>query len=189
MTASNGYGHDVKRRRLLKLSGAIGVGGTVLTALFPKSVRSAAGHHHHMPPHANTAAQGLTKFVDALQRPSIISPSATLNGVPFYDVRMRPLEKKLHRDLPPTSLWGYNGQYPPPTFEARRGRPIAVKWENDLPGNHFLPIDSTIHGAEPGTPPVRTVVHLHGNKVMPDSDGYPECSSMLRQAIQKLLSL
>jgi spore coat protein A len=174
MKSSNGYGHDIKRRRLLKLSGAIG-SGTVLTALFPNRARSDARHHHHRtPPQANTAAGALRKFADELQVPSVIAPIATLNGVPFYDVRMRPLEKKLHRDLPPTRLWGYNGQYPPPTFEARRGRPIAVKWENDLPGAHFLPIDSTIHGAEPGTPPVRTVVHLHGHKVLPDSDGYPE---------------
>jgi spore coat protein A len=29
-------------------------------------------------------------------------------------------------------------------------------------------------GQEPPTPEVRTVVHLHGHKVLPDSDGYPE---------------
>jgi len=56
----------------------------------------------------------------------------------------------------------------------RRGQPINVKWENALPGTHFLPIDQTIHGAEPPTPAVRTVVHLHGMKSMPASDGYPE---------------
>jgi len=177
MKNSGGNGHDTKRRSLLKIGGAIGVGsavgGTVLTVLFPKKVRSAT-RHHRTPQQFDTAARTLTKFVDELQEPSTISPSATLNGVPFYDVRMRPLQKKLHRDLPATDLWGYNGQYPAPTFEARRGRPIAVKWENELPGRHFLPIDKTIHGAEEPTPDVRTVVHLHGHKVMPDSDGYPE---------------
>jgi spore coat protein A len=180
MSNSDGSGssHDSKRRRVLKIGGAIGVGGAVgggvLTALFPTKVRSAARHHHRTPPQDNTAARMLRKFVDELSLPSIISPSGTLNGVPFYDVRMKPLQKKLHRDLPATKLWGYNGQYPAPTFEARRGRPIAVKWENNLPGTHFLPIDPTIHGAEAPTPQVRTVVHLHGHKVMPDSDGYPE---------------
>jgi spore coat protein A len=34
-------------------------------------------------------------------------------------------------------------------------------------------IDDTLHGDEPGQPFVRTVVHLHGAKVQPDSDGYP----------------
>ncbi|HEY6239609.1 MAG TPA: multicopper oxidase [Burkholderiales bacterium] len=173
----NGSGHDSKRRRFLKVGGALGVGGAVggvaLTALFPKS-----GHtqmrHRRTPLQTNTAATWLTKFVDRLPIPSAITSNATLNGVPFYDVRMRPLQEKLHRDMSPTSLWGYNGLYPAPTFDVRRGHPIAVKWENNLPGSHFLPIDPTIHGAEPSTPTVRTVVHLHGMKTMPDSDGYPE---------------
>ena len=37
-----------------------------------------------------------------------------------------------------------------------------------------MPLDTTIHGAGPSLPEVRTVVHLHGNKVLPGSDGYPE---------------
>jgi spore coat protein A len=172
-------GHDSKRRELLKTGGALGVvstmGGTVMTAFFPRSARSATKHHHHRtPPQDNTAGRTLRKFVDQLQVPPTISPSGRLDGVPLYDVRMRTLQKKLHRDLPATHLWGYNGMYPSPTFEARRGQPIAVRWENDLPDRHFLPIDPTIHGAEPTVPTVRTVVHLHGHKVLPDSDGYPE---------------
>ncbi|HUL92519.1 MAG TPA: multicopper oxidase domain-containing protein [Burkholderiales bacterium] len=177
---SSGNDRKSKRRTFLKIGGAAGltgaVGGTaVLTSLFPRVGRTQARHHHRTPVQTNTAAQqGLAKFVDPLPIPSTIAPSGTLNGVPFYDVKMRPLQKKLHRDLPATALWGYNGQYPAPTFEVRRGKPIAVKWENQLPGTHFLPIDQTIHGAEPPTPTVRTVVHLHGMKSMPASDGYPE---------------
>src|SRR5438034_1541710 len=64
--------------------------------------------------------------------------------------------------------------YPGPTFEARRGRPIAVRWRNQLPTNHILQVAPTIHGAEPPIPEVRTVVHVHGLKVLPQSDGYPE---------------
>jgi len=96
------------------------------------------------------------------------------NGRPLYDVGMVPFRQKLHRDLAPTLLWGYNGAYPGPTFEAHRGEPIRVLWRNALPSTHPLPIDTTIHGAEPDKPAVRTVVHLHGQKVLPDSDGYPE---------------
>jgi len=43
-----------------------------------------------------------------------------------------------------------------------------------LPKEHFLPVDHTIHGAEADKPVVRTVVHLHGAKTRPESDGYPE---------------
>jgi len=170
---------DAKRRRLLKIGGAMGVSGAVggtavLTALFPHEGHAEAHRHRTQPPQYNTAAGWLTKFVDPLPIPATISPSGTLNGVPFYDVRMKPLQKKLHRDLPPTYLWGFNGMFPAQKFEVRRGKPVAVKWENNLPSTHFLPIDPTIHGAEPPVPQVRTVVHLHGSKTLPPSDGYPE---------------
>jgi len=175
--SNSGNQHDSKRRRLLKAGGALGVGGTVgggvfLTALFPPAALAQKKHHRTPPQSGN--AKGLARFVDALPIVPTISTFKKLNGVPFFEVDMRPLFKQLHRDLPKTALWGYNGMYPPPTFDVRRGTPIAVKWTNSLPGTHFLPIDDTIHGAEPGVPAVRTVVHLHGSKTMPDSDGYPE---------------
>jgi spore coat protein A len=171
--------HDEKRRRILKLGGALGAagafgGGVALTALFPKAAHTASRRHHRTPVQNDTAARWLSKFVDELAIPSVIATNQTLNGVPFYDVSMRRFQKKLHRDLPATTLWGYDGQYPSPTFDVRRGQPIAVKWQNNLPGRHFLPIDPTIHGAQPPTPDVRTVVHLHGMATMPESDGYPE---------------
>jgi spore coat protein A len=36
---------------------------------------------------------------------------------------------------------GYNGQYPGPTFEARRGHPIAVQWRNNLPTAYLKSLD------------------------------------------------
>ncbi|HCW04868.1 MAG TPA: copper oxidase [Clostridium sp.] len=48
-----------------------------------------------------------------------------------------------------------------------------VKWQNKLPNKHLLPVDKTIHGAM-NSPEVRTVVHLHGTEVAPDSDGHPD---------------
>jgi spore coat protein A len=121
-----------------------------------------------------SVADGLAKFVDPLPIPDRIKPDGTLNGDLFFKVTMQPFKQKLHRDLPATSLWGYNAQWPGPTFEVRKGRPIAVQWRNNLPTRHPLPIDFTLHGAERPTPEVRTVVHLHGAKVLPESDGYPE---------------
>ncbi|HVZ88965.1 MAG TPA: multicopper oxidase domain-containing protein, partial [Polyangia bacterium] len=40
--------------------------------------------------------------------------------------------------------------------------------------DHFLPIDHTLCGAGRDRPDVRAVVHVHGAKVPPESDGYPE---------------
>ncbi len=91
-----------------------------------------------------------------------------------YRVTMREFQAKIHRDLAPTTFWGYEGASPGPTFEARSGEPITVEWVNNLPAKHLLPVDHAVHGAEENVPEVRTVVHLHGAKVPPESDGNPE---------------
>ncbi len=87
---------------------------------------------------------------------------------------MKEFLHKAHRDLPSTKMWGYNRVWPGPTFEVRKGQPFSVEWINQLPAKHFLPIDPTIHGSEEGVPEVRTVTHVHGALVLPDSDGYPD---------------
>jgi spore coat protein A, manganese oxidase len=123
----------------------------------------------------------LARFVDPLPLPPRIAPSgrrpnpsdpATL--IPFYRVRIRALDAAFHRDLKPTRVWAYESGSPGPVFETRSGEPLLVEWRNELPQNHFLPIDHTLHGAEAGKPEVRTVVHLHGAKAPAASDGYPE---------------
>ncbi|KGP72816.1 multicopper oxidase family protein [Pontibacillus yanchengensis] len=116
----------------------------------------------------------LTKFVDELPTIPTLKPNAILNGVPYYEVTMLQCHQQLHRDLPPTTIWGYNGMYPGPTIEAFSHQLIRVCWKNQLPTKHFLPVDKTVHGAEPPNPEVRTVVHLHGGATPDYSDGYPE---------------
>jgi spore coat protein A len=118
----------------------------------------------------------LEKYVDPLPIPGVIRPARLVDGIPQYRVEMTRFRQKVHRDLPPTTLWGYNGGWPGPTFEARTGRPIEVLWVNDLPATHLLEpaYDETLCGADLAEPHSRAVVHLHGARVMPDSDGYPE---------------
>ncbi|WP_049868727.1 multicopper oxidase family protein [Paenibacillus sp. D9] len=116
----------------------------------------------------------LQKFVDKLPIPKTIRPIKRGKKGSYYEVTMREFTQKLHRDLAPTRLWGYNGMYPGPTFDVVKGETAFVKWMNDLPHKHFLPIDTTIHGAEKTFPQVRTVVHLHGGKQHDHSDGYPD---------------
>ena len=65
-------------------------------------------------------------------------------------------------------------RFPGPVFDTRSGEGLLVEWVNELPAKHFLPIDHTLHGAEADKPEVRSVVHLHGGKTPPESDGYPE---------------
>jgi spore coat protein A, manganese oxidase len=123
----------------------------------------------------------LAQFVDPLPIPEIAkatgtrpSPGDPAIKLPYYRVPIRRFEAKIHRDMKPTRLWGYGATSPGPTFEARSGQGVLVEWANELPATHFLPIDHSIHGAEADKPEVRTVAHLHGGKVPPDSDGYPE---------------
>jgi spore coat protein A, manganese oxidase len=87
---------------------------------------------------------------------------------------MHEMRVKLHRDLPPTVVWSYGDSFPGPVFDTRSGEGLLVEWVNELPTKHFLPIDHTLHGAEADKPEVRAVVHLHGGKTPPESDGYPE---------------
>lgn len=123
----------------------------------------------------------LAKFVDRLAVPERARSSGLRPGphdpaskIPYYRLRMTEVEGKAHRDLPATRLWGFGSSSPGPTIEARRGEPLWIEWVNDLPREHFLPVDRSLHGAGPGVPAVRTVVHLHGGRVPPASDGYPE---------------
>ena len=123
----------------------------------------------------------LAKFVDPLPIPLVARPQSYRHSpdgsdarIPYYKVEMRPFTAKVHRDLKPTLMWGYGASSPGQTFEARSGQAMFVEWVNRLPETHLLPVDHSVHGAERDKPEVRTVVHLHGAKVSPKSDGYPE---------------
>lgn len=124
----------------------------------------------------------LTKYVDAVPNPlgNIVTPVGTSDGLDLYEVEMTQFDQKLHDELPPTTVWGYNGAYPGPTFDVQRGEAIKVNWVNNLVDGggaalpHLLPVDTTVHGAGTEFPEVRTVAHLHGGVVEPQSDGFPE---------------
>jgi spore coat protein A, manganese oxidase len=116
----------------------------------------------------------LQKFVDDLPIPKTISPKMRSRNGSYYEVTMTEFSQKLHRDLGPTRLWGYDGTFPGPTFEVMNHEAVFVKWMNDLPAKHLLPVDTTIHGSEMTLPEGRSVVHLHGGRTPAHSDGYPE---------------
>ena len=125
--------------------------------------------------------RALAHFVDPLPIPALAkpaglrpSPANPARQVPWYHIAMRQFQAKVHRDIVPTTFWGYNASCPGPIIEVRSGEPLLVEWANELPRQHFLPIDHTLHGAEADKPEVRTVVHLHGGRTGPESDGYPE---------------
>ena len=116
----------------------------------------------------------LTPYVDRLPIPEIArshesrpDPTNPAARLPFYRMAMREFKYRVHRDLPPTTMWGFESISPGPTFETRSGEGLLVEWVNELPAKHFLPVDHSLHGAEADKPEVRSVVHLHGGKSLP----------------------
>ncbi|WP_442933295.1 hypothetical protein [Micromonospora psammae] len=124
--------------------------------------------------------------------PVAVPDTISYPGCDYYEIGLREYTQRLHRDLPTTRLRGYrqlnlgtdadghNTVAPPgrpyhlgPVIMARRGRPVRVKFINQLPtgraGELFLPVDPTLDGAGTGPldgpapyPQNRAVPHLAG---------------------------
>jgi len=119
-------------------------------------------------------ASTLAPFVDPLPLPVRLTP-----GHHKLRIAMRETHAKIHRDLPPTRFWTYAEVSNPtpsalaPLIEARTHQPLQIEWINQLPTQHFLPIDHSLHGCGTDIPDVRAVTHLHGARVPSKDDGYP----------------
>jgi spore coat protein A len=166
----------LNRRKFLQRSGVFAAGFAAAKALPARAFSTKTG----VTPPPLLDLHSLAQFVDSLPIPKIISPIGTRpspegarDRIPYYRLAMQQVEGKIHRDLRPTRVWGFNGTSPGPTFETRSGQALLVEWVNALPKQHFLPIDHTVHGAEHDKPNVRVVTHLHGAKAPAKSDGYP----------------
>lgn len=147
------------------------------------------------------------KYVSPLLVPPAMPPTS-VGAVDRYTIGVRQLRQQvLPPGLPTTTVWAYGSETTPGThhapsltIEARVGHPVEVTWVNGLVNGrsgrylpHLLPVDPTLHWANPGggedgrdghgmftaTPgpyrgPVPVVVHLHGGHSDQESDGYPE---------------
>ncbi|GAB6082748.1 multicopper oxidase domain-containing protein [Desulfuromonas carbonis] len=171
----------------------------------------------------------IPKYVTPLVIPPVMKNNGS--GADNYDIAVRQFQQQIlpggiwntingRADaFPATTLWGYGPaidptpviapdsasqfNYPAYTLETTSGKPVNVRWINDLvdpaTGNylpHLLPVDQTLHWANPPatgcrhgvanrtdcatsnpalyTGPVPIVTHVHGAHVDPHSDGYPE---------------
>jgi len=153
----------------------------------------------------------------AMPRSSRIQQRGGLKNHDYYEIAVRQFEQQiLPHGLPTTTVWSYGAidspgtvaeggsfNYPAFTIEAKYERPLRVKWINDLvdangdPLPHLLPVDQTLHWAnppgprdqmgtsqEPYTGAVPMVVHVHGAHTTQDSDGYPEAWYLPRGATE-----
>lgn len=131
------------------------------------------------------------KYQDALPIPNVINMSTGGNlvlpvqpGMHWFGLRDPNTNSPLM-----TPIFGYQGTFPGPTILAKPGFPVTVTFSNELkdslgnPLPHFLPIDRTLHWADPQgtghtsgqyTGPIPIVTHLHGGKTPDSSDGHPD---------------
>lgn len=127
----------------------------------------------------------LTPFIDKLPIPTVIN--FTKNGKSKATIKIKLGEAKLHKNLPKTKIWGYNGTYPGPTLQVEQGESISVEWKNELPDSSSplsivteesgtqMNIGLGIRNTNDATKlPNAVVVHLHGAATHPDSDGWPD---------------
>ncbi|MFM6851192.1 MAG: bilirubin oxidase, partial [Terrabacter sp.] len=203
----------MSRRTFVKAVGGAGI-GFALYAYLPGGDRVAVAQV----PGGTLDPATIPKFVTALVIPPVMARAGTIKQVvgppiDYYEVSQRQFEQQiLPPGLPATTVWGYGSlssdskqgvllhHAPSPTIEAEHGRPVRVKWVNELVDGrgrylpHLLTVDPTLHWANPPggtagrdsrpvfkkTPdpyagPVPMVVHLHGAVGVGDeSDGYPE---------------
>src|SRR5438552_14582394 len=117
----------------------------------------------------------LRPFAQELSIPPVVQPTAPFGtqrqvppGAIFNQMRIREVQEKVHPDLPPTTLWGYQDAnqpgtriYPGHTFVGRQGQPRVVRFQNELPADH--------RGF--GVP--NMVVHRHGGNQASEDDGFP----------------
>ena len=144
----------LSRKEFLKLSLAGGVG-----LFLPFGVSGCGGLTA-----GNNSAQGsagaLLKsaarlpepFTIPLPIPPVLEPVHTDASAEYYEIAQKVSRAEILPGLK-TEVWGYDGIFPGPTIESRRGRQTVIRHRNELP--------------------VPTVVHLHGGKTPPEHDGYP----------------
>ncbi len=85
--------------------------------------------------------------------------------VDLYDIHIIESTHQFHPDLPPSTVWGFDGMPMGPLHIARYGEPYLVRYHNDLPPE----ADGAIQPF--GKPEV--TIHLHNAHTASESDGNP----------------
>jgi FtsP/CotA-like multicopper oxidase with cupredoxin domain len=80
-----------------------------------------------------------------------------------YEIHQRAASVVMSPDLPAQPVWGFNGQYPGPTYYSRYGEQILVRNFNELPAN----------SQNGGFGMNQVTTHLHNAHTPSESDGFP----------------
>ncbi|MGB3442018.1 MAG: multicopper oxidase domain-containing protein [Actinophytocola sp.] len=150
---------------------------------------------------------GLTKFLDPLRIPPLVRPHSWWHQDEIT-INMTTARTRLHSQLPATTVWAYEGQFPGPTIEVRSGKRLRIAWSNDIEGTIPLvavqaplvppnpnPANSPGYRNADGTLPEHvkiiegvaelpawTVVHLHGAMTGGGNDGWAHNATLAGHA-------
>jgi spore coat protein A len=159
------------RRDFLKLSAASGAALALATKLGGWEVLAAAG------------TPNIAKFTNRLVHPipKLHPDTTTYPGVDYYELTMSAGTHQFHNQLGVANTLRYGAMpYLGPTIEAQRGRPVVVKFINNLSTSELdhpmaASIDPTVPDPMmyPGLAGGRTTPHLHGGFTAPQFDGHP----------------
>ena len=97
----------------------------------------------------------------------------TANGKPAvsFDATGKTYPAGTKRTLPPSTIYGFNGQFPGPMINAEYGKPALVRFENHLDEN-----PDNLDRQDFGSPDWSFLTHLHNGHTAPESDGNPHYS-------------
>ena len=84
-----------------------------------------------------------------------------------FDAAGRRVPAGTRRTLPMSTIYGFNGTFPGPMINAEYGKPVIVRFENQLGVDHGL--DRQDFGANDAC----FLTHLHNGHTAPESDGNP----------------
>ena len=173
------------RREFIKWTAAGGAGLVAGRRLLSGAAWAAASRAPAVSARAASVASGLTPYVDPM--PLLVDNAIDATGGGTARLTTALISRKVHRDLPATTLFGYlrpggpgagdaGASYLGPALVAKSGTAVKVKYTNGLAPDDFLKV-FTNGGASylqfPPFPEVRTMTHLHGGFVAADDDGNP----------------
>ncbi|MFC4542987.1 multicopper oxidase family protein [Halosolutus amylolyticus] len=169
---------DVSRRRLLRAGAAIGLAGVASS-----SATADEGHDDMGPSYEEHSSPELEKYAHELSIPEERTADGKRRGADYHEIPVEETTHSFHPDLPDTTIWGYDGQFPGPILSARKGQRLAIEFDNSgLPSEHLFNVDERIDGTtsenyvgyDGSVPEVRRVTHFHGLKVDSANDGQAE---------------
>ncbi|PRY59678.1 multicopper oxidase family protein [Glycomyces artemisiae] len=138
----------VSRRRALAIGagiGAVAAGGLALSAGWARRPAETGDQ-------LRSAVPLPEPFTVPLPIPPVLAPVESTADGDRYELVQQEIDAEVIPGFA-TRLWTYDGVFPGPTIESRRGRHTTVLHRNELP--------------------VPTVLHLHGGRTPAASDGYP----------------